>query len=246
MKSVTDVMKAVPNLPSEPVRSSAAKKPDPDTVQVVNELFAELQSIFPAWRQAWPTNQALARAKRTWVKGFMKAGINTLEQLRYGVEACRELGEDFAPSVGKFMKLCVPKPSDLGVPGEDDAWREVVRASSDPERFRWSHEAVHLAGRAVGWFHIRQGSLPEETLRKRFSNAYFQMLRRLSLGLPLEEPRQALEDMSEGKELTPEQAERRGERVVQEIMRAQGLSGLSGEQARLKLLEKMRIQRGAQ
>ena len=241
MKSAIDVVKNLQNAPAEPVRKP--RPIDPATVAVVNDLFRELVSIFPAWRQAWPTDEALAGAKRSWVKGFMKAGIRSVEQLRYGVEACRELGEDFAPSVGRFVRLCVPKPADLGIPDEDAAWREVVRGCIDPEGFAWSHEAVHIAGRSVGWFLIRQGSLPEEALRKRFGNAYWQLQRRLSMGLPLEEPRQALEDMSAGKELTPEQAARQGERVLQETMRKQGLIGISGEQARQQLLTKARVMR---
>lgn len=242
MKQASQVMATMTNQPPEPV--SLPEMLDPATVAIVNKLFAELQSIFPAWRQAWPDDKAMGRAKRSWVKGLFRAGINSLEQLRWGVEACRESGEDFAPSVGRFIRMCVPKPADLGMPDEDSAWREVVRASSYPDRHRWSHEAVHLAGRTTGWFFIRQGALPEETLRKRFGNAYHQLLRRVALGLPLEEPRQALEDQSEGKELTPEQADRRGEQLVQEIMRAQGLDGLTGEQARQQLLAKIGKSRG--
>lgn len=236
-------MATLTNQPPEPVRLPT--KLDPATVEIVNKLFAELQCIFPAWRQAWPDEKAMGRAKRSWVKGLFKARINSLEQLRWGVEACRELGEDFAPSVGRFIRMCVPKAADLGMPDEEAAWREAVRGSSYPDLHRWSHDAVRLAGRTTGWFYIRQGALPEETLRRRFGNAYHQLMRRVALGMPLEEPRQALEDMSEGKELTPEQAARRGERIVQENMRAQGLDGLTGEQARQQLLAKIGKTRGA-
>lgn len=238
MKQVSQVMATLTNQPPEPVRLPA--KLDPATVKIVNELFAELQGIFPGWQRSWPTDKAMGRAKRSWVKALHKARISTMEQLRWGVEACRQLGEDFVPSVGRFIRMCVPDPADLGMPDEESAWREAVRGSSDPARYRWSHEAVHLAGRTTGWFYIRQGALPEEVLRKRFGNAYHQLLRRAAMGLPLEEPRQALEDQSEGRELTPEQAERRGERQVQELMRAQGLDQLTGEQARQQLLAKIR------
>lgn len=242
MKQISQVMATLTNQPAAPVTEPLPL--DPATVDIVNKLFAELQCIFPAWRQAWPDAKAMGRAKRSWVKGLFAARINTLEQLRWGIAACRELGEDFAPSVGRFIRMCVPKPADLGMPDEESAWREAVSASSYPDRHRWSHEAVHLAGRATGWFFIRQGALKEEVLRKRFGNAYHQLLRRVALGLPLEEPRQALEDQSEGRELTPEQADRRGEQLVQETMRAQGLDGLTGEQARQQLLAKIGKSRG--
>lgn len=244
MKTATEVMKTLGNLPAEQVQDNRARKPTAETARVVNTLFDELKSIFPAWKQAWPNEAAENRAKRTWVKGFMRDGITTLEQLRYGIEACRLMDTDFAPSVGKFAKLCVPTAADLGMPDEDLAWREVVRNCANPGHHAWSHEAVRLAGSSVGWFNLRCSSIPEETLRKRFSHAYYQLRRRASMGLPLEEPRQGIEDQSEGRQLTPEQAERRGERVVQELMRAQGLDGLTGEQARQQLLVKLQIKRG--
>jgi hypothetical protein len=244
MKTAIDVVKTLQNLPPEQVCDSVAKKPTDETARIVNTLFDELKSIFPAWRQAWPNDAAEKRAKRTWVKGFMKSGIFTIEQLRYGIEACRSLETDFAPSVGKFVKLCTPTAEDLGFPADGIAWREVVRHCANPGRHSWSHEAVRLAGSAVGWFNLRCSSIPEETLRKRFDHAYYQLRRRKALGLPLEEPRQGIEDQSEGRELTPEQAERRGEQFVQRVMRVQGLDKLTGEQARQQLLAKLRIQRG--
>ena len=174
----------------------------------------------------------------------MKSGIFTIEQLRYGIEACRTLETDFAPSVGKFVKLCTPTAEDLGFPADDIAWREVVRHCANPGRHNWSHEAVRLAGEAVGWFNLRCSSIPEETLRKRFDHAYYQLRRRASLGLPLETPRQGIEDQSEGRELTPDQAERHSEQFAQRVMRVQGLDKLTGEQARQQLLAKLRIRRG--
>lgn len=242
MKSATDLMKTLPNLPAEAVHDPRAKVPTDETARIVNTLFDELRSIFPAWRQAWPNDAAEKRAKRTWVKGFMRAGVTTVEQLRYGIEACRLMDTDFAPSVGKFVKLCVPTAADLGLPEDDAAWREVVRHCANPGRHSWSHEAVRLAGDAVGWFNLRASSIPEEALRKRFDHAYYQLRRRVSMGLPLEQPRQGIEDQSGA--LTPEQADRRHEQFVQTTMREQGLANVTGQQAREQLLAKLRIQRG--
>lgn len=242
MKTASELLKVLPNLPAEPVDDPRARVATEETARIVNTLFDELKSIFPAWRQAWPNDAAEKRAKRTWVKGFVRAGVTTLEQLRYGIEACRLMDTDFAPSVGKFVKLCVPTAEDLGLPDDDRAWREVVNNCANPGCHTWSHEAVRLAGSSSGWFNLRCSSIPEETLRKRFDHAYYQLRRRLAVGLPLEEPRQGIEDQS-GR-LTPEQAERRGEQAVQHLMRAQGLDQVTGEQARLQLLEKMQIRRG--
>ncbi|OLU22969.1 hypothetical protein BVH03_22240 [Pseudomonas sp. PA15(2017)] len=242
MKPASDVLKTLPNLPAEQVDDPRAKVATDETARIVNMLFEELKAIFPAWRQAWPNDAAEKRAKRTWVKGFVRAGVMTVEQLRYGIEACRQLDTDFAPSIGKFVKLCVPTAVDLGMPDDEAAWREVERNCANPGRHRWSHEAVRLAGSSVGWFRLRCSSIPEETLRKRFDHAYFQLRRRLAVGLPLEEPLQGIEDQSG--QLTPEQADRRAEQAVQHLMRSQGLDKLTGEQARLQLLKQMRIRGG--
>ena len=96
MKPATDVLKTLPNLPAEQVQDIRARKPTAETARIVNTLFDELKSIFPAWKQAWPNDAAENRAKRTWVKGFMRSGISTIDQLRYGIEACRALETDFA------------------------------------------------------------------------------------------------------------------------------------------------------
>ncbi|MCA4961026.1 Replication protein P, partial [Pseudomonas sp. Y24-6] len=44
---------------------------DDATAEVVERLFRQLQAIFPAHKQAWPDDKALAAARRSWTKGFM-------------------------------------------------------------------------------------------------------------------------------------------------------------------------------
>ena len=57
LRSVTQIMATASNLPAE-VRTPA-KQLDSGTTEVVNALFKELQAIFPAWKQAWPDDEAL-------------------------------------------------------------------------------------------------------------------------------------------------------------------------------------------
>ncbi|MCA4965948.1 replication protein P, partial [Pseudomonas sp. Y24-6] len=57
---------------------------DDATAEVVERLFRQLQAIFPAHKQAWPDDKALAAARRSWTKGFIVAGICTLEHIRFG------------------------------------------------------------------------------------------------------------------------------------------------------------------
>lgn len=107
----------------------------PGTGDVVNALFKELQSIFPAWKQAWPSTDALNAAKRSWTKAFMSEGIHQLEQIRFGIERSRALGTDFIPSVGKFIRLCRPTPEMLGIPKYEDALREAHLRTSEFQAF---------------------------------------------------------------------------------------------------------------
>ena len=98
MKTVSSVLQTLSNVPSGEV---VPLKVDSGTVQVINALFRELMAIFPAWKQAWPDQEAINAAKATWTKAFMAERITKIEQIRFGIEQCRKIGSDFAPSVGK-------------------------------------------------------------------------------------------------------------------------------------------------
>ncbi|MBA1200376.1 Replication protein P [Pseudomonas capeferrum] len=157
----------------------------PGTVDVVNVLFKELQAIFPAWKQAWPDEQALAGAKRSWVKAFVAAGIDTLEQIRHGLLNCRQFGGNFAPSVGRFITWCQPTPESLGLPSYDKAFGEVLE-NAHPSRFgghTWSHSAVRHA--ALQGEMRNFGELMPEQARAIFGRAYAITLRLLIERRPL-------------------------------------------------------------
>lgn len=158
---------------------------DQGTASVVNKLFVELQSIFPAWKQAWPTTEALDAAKKSWIKGFMDAGINTIEQIQYGVEQCRRSGDPFAPSVGQFVKWCKPTPEMLGMPDADKAYREACANAHPAASRNWSHPAVHHAACETGFYEL--ASLTEERSRKLFERNYSITVAMVLAGEPLRE-----------------------------------------------------------
>lgn len=93
-----------------------------ETANIVNLLFREMQSIFPAFKQAWPTQSEFNRAKKNWVKAFISVELNTVEQLRFGLKQCRLSGSHFAPSVGEFIEWCSPKPEDIGLLPMEEAY----------------------------------------------------------------------------------------------------------------------------
>lgn len=237
-----DIVQAVLNHPMPSPRVLPKTLP-PGTVEVVNALFKELQAVFPAWKQAWPTDEALNTAKRSWVKAFLVEGITRIEQVRYGIERCRGLGTDFAPSVGKFIKLCQPTPEMLGIPSHDRAFREALE-NAHPSRFgnrTWSHIAVRHAALQCEMHNL--GDLVPEKASKVFDRAYDITIRRLVQGLPLEEIAVGIGHDSQKSAL--EWAHELTERVAQAQVSRMGIP-TTGADARAQLLAKMKIKRDPQ
>lgn len=162
-----------PAIQSQPLHVTA------ETVDVVNDLFRRLRGIFPAWRQAWPSTEALDAAKAEWIKEFADEGIRTLEQIEFGIQKCRKLKKPFAPSVGEFIAMCVPSPEDFGMPAPADAWLEALMGTD-------SHEAVKLAAEATGLFDLRSAKQEDKGLRARFDRNYEVILRRAQANQPLD------------------------------------------------------------
>ena len=152
---------------------------DDATAEVVERLFRQLQAIFPAHKQAWPDDKALAAARRSWTKGFMVAGICTLEHIRFGIEQCRKSGSPFAPSIGQFIGWCTPGPEAYGMPSAADAWMEALMGTA-------SHEAVRIAANATGKFDLAKAKQDDKAMRARFDRNYQIVLRRAQAGEPLD------------------------------------------------------------
>lgn len=74
--------------------------------RLVDKVFEQLKSIFPAWQYAWKDAKAIDSAKVEWVKAFVENNVNTVEQLKQGFKQARASGSDFLPSAGKFVKWC--------------------------------------------------------------------------------------------------------------------------------------------
>ena len=110
-------------------------------------LFAELRSIFPAWKWAFPDDQSQNQAKRTWAKAFIENRIHSIQQVQRGLSKARASGSPHIPSVGQFIKWCQPEPSDFGLPDEREAYFEALRNATEFEQKEWSHPAVFVASR---------------------------------------------------------------------------------------------------
>lgn len=177
MKPVNQLMATMGNLP--PAIHALPLHVTPQTAEVVNDLFRRLRGIFPAWRQAWPSTEALDAAKAEWIKEFADEGIRTLEQIEFGIQKCRKLKKPFAPSVGEFIAMCVPGPEDFGMPSAAGAWMEALMEA-------YSHEGVRIAAIATGLFDLRSAKQEDKGLRQRFDHNYAVVIRRAQEGQPLD------------------------------------------------------------
>lgn len=177
MKPVNQLMATMGNLP--PAIHAQPLHVTPQTAEVVNDLFRRLRGIFPAWRQAWPSTEALDAAKAEWIKEFADEGIRTLEQIEFGIQKCRKLKKPFAPSVGEFIAMCVAGPEDFGMPAPAAAWMEALMAV-------YSHEAVRIAANETGIFDLRAAKQEDKGLRERFERSYAIVVRRAREGQPLD------------------------------------------------------------
>lgn len=177
MKPVNQLMATMGNLP--PANHAQPLQVTPQTAEVVNDLFRRLRGIFPAWRQAWPSTEALDAAKAEWIKEFADEGIRTLEQIEFGIQKCRKLKKPFAPSVGEFIAMCVPGPEDFGMPSAAGAWMEALMEA-------YSHEGVRIAAIATGLFDLRAAKQEDKGLRQRFDHNYAVVIRRAQEGQPLD------------------------------------------------------------
>ena len=177
MKSIQQL---TANLGALPVVERPEPRPvTPHTAEVVNELFRRLRGIFPAWRQAWPSTEALDAAKAEWIKEFADANIRSLEQIELGVQKCRKLSRPFAPSVGEFIGMCVAGPEDFGMPTAAAAWMEALMGV-------YSHEGVRIAANETGIFDLRCAKQEDKGLRERFDRNYAVVIRRAQEGQPLD------------------------------------------------------------
>ena len=57
---------------------------------VINRLFREIRDVRPAWRQAWPTKQAMESSKIKWLAALIEAGCTDWEaQIEVGLARLR-------------------------------------------------------------------------------------------------------------------------------------------------------------
>lgn len=79
---------------------------DDSAKRLVDKVFEQLKSIFPAWQYAWKDAKAIDAAKIEWTKAFMESNVRSVDQLKEGFKHARASESDFLPSSGKFIQWC--------------------------------------------------------------------------------------------------------------------------------------------
>ncbi|MDP2575351.1 replication protein P [Vibrio penaeicida] len=161
-------------------KPSSTQSIEEAAAQIVNTLFAELQSIFPSWRHALPDDETLARTKKTWTKAFIENQIVTQTLLQQGLRKARSHKSPFFPSAGEFIDWCCGSPEQHGIPDVRSAYLEVCRHASDPTRCNWTHPALYVMGSKTGWDALKTRS--EKYTYPIFQSQYQKILTRVARG----------------------------------------------------------------
>jgi hypothetical protein len=168
---------------------------NPVVKKIVDQLFNQLSSVFPAWQHNWKTDKDLNDAKKEWVKALSESSVNTIDQIKTGMTKARKSDSDFLPSPGKFIGWCKRTPDDAGWPTISAAMKSCIRHHENQRRFQKARiyirpMIVELCTR-VDWFLMsteRDSKKTEahfkETYQNMFDSGYVEPVKTSSLELP--------------------------------------------------------------
>lgn len=78
-------------------------------VSFMDDVFASLFVIFPAWEVNIKDDRQLSEIKLQWVKSFIENKINSQELIQIGFKGARASEVPFFPTCGQFVKWCRPE-----------------------------------------------------------------------------------------------------------------------------------------
>ena len=206
-------MKPVHQMPvPKPRSNSGVNSPvvSEETRKFVNHIFCELQAAFPAWKQAFPSDESLAAAKITWMKALVEERITGKEQISQGLRMARKSESDFFPSVGKFISWC--KTSAL-VPDRDTAFSML------PNYIR--HEFDQIPREVKAMFDLMDKhslrTRNEEDLYRTFKRNYAFICGKINDGYSIDQYLIEKLPAPQEKGLSPEEDEARRLRILAQI-----------------------------
>ncbi|MDY0069573.1 MAG: replication protein P [Porticoccaceae bacterium] len=149
-----------------------------DTINQVFTLFRV--NYHNQYHAAFGDVTVLNQAKRLWKEAL--APFSDEQILR----AAREVIEssDYLPTLHRMLEACESALATEGLPPVAVAYREAANAPSPKNAQRWSHPAVYLAGREVGW--NAMAHLPESRSFPLYAKAYRELIKKVLAGETLE------------------------------------------------------------
>lgn len=175
---------------------------------VIDKLFEELKSCYPAWKQAFGDKATWLAAKKTWTKAFIENDVSNMEQVSIGLKEARKSDNPFWPSVGQFIKWCNNSEIDT-----DEAFNRMIA------RKPCNGIAEFETRKEVGWRCKTQ--LPESKARKLFSETLNKNIAKVRSGELVE--REMIKAKIESPEAhrakeTPEQRNDRLDREIDQLL----------------------------
>jgi hypothetical protein len=118
-------------------------------VDAINQVFALFRlNYHNQYYAAFPDAEQLSQIKRLWLNALQPLAV---EQILRGARHAIEHSE-YLPTLHRMLESCRAAASAEGLPDAHSAYREACAAPAPKRAHSWSHPAVYLAGRDVGWF----------------------------------------------------------------------------------------------
>ena len=142
--------------------------------KVIDQIFKQLASIFPAWRSTWKDKKDLNDAKLEWTKALYENNINTAAQIRQGIKNARRHNSDFIPSPGKFVFWCSPTPENRGWPPPHRAMKLCIAYRINMKLWKprpvYTRPMIIELCHKVDWFYFDKCTV--EKAEKHFNKIY--------------------------------------------------------------------------
>ncbi|MDE1465968.1 replication protein P [Spartinivicinus poritis] len=170
-------------------------KPTADTKQQwqatlrILYFFERLQTLYgQRYHATFGGAEQEAQAKKEWSPYIQQLNKRMID---HGFEQAKQLmiegNKQYQwPNIPDMIRLCKPSLSQLGLITFAEAFNEACQHAHDPINHNWSHQAVYLAGKQVGWYSLRCDS-HLASVKKQFEYAYHQLCNRLLAGESIED-----------------------------------------------------------
>lgn len=182
---------------------------DPIVRKLVDQVFAQLEAIFPAnYKNVFSSEEKVNASKKEWVKSFFENNVNNIAMIAVGIKKARAVNTGFLPTTGQFVTWCKSDSEDNG-----HSFDRFI------ERKQPKDYAEHVTRHKIGYKCRTQ--LPEEKARKLWGETIDRIRSRIASGeiTPPDPNAVQIESPAEmKKKLTPDQRNQQLDRQIDEML----------------------------